>query len=826
MLALRAGQLNRDYLCITSLASGLGVADLVNGFPLDSFVFRFQRIDDSIRFVLPNLNLRVQPDDPLSRNLRQSFSDSVLYSLPIESESAEAGTLEVDATELILAKDDLAGINSFFGNAYSIDLATSYLASVKTFPKNVEVQAVYGFGARNSGDQFSDVPIPDARAFNLAVHYSFSELPRDNRYVPRLADSRVGYFVSAYKDLSDTRSREPFVRYVERWRLEPSDPTAALSPPKKPLVFWLENTIPYEYRDDVRAGVLMWNRAFEQAGFQDAIVVEQMPDDADWDPADVRYNMIRWSSTLSSGILGIGPSQVNPLTGEILAADVVINGEVVRYQQQEYRHLVELGTPNGSELTAWCNHDRPEGTTTTETGDRLASLQTQVARDSDLCFGMAALEQFRTGALGMSLLHNVAPRGAAMAKYTSQYIQTLVAHEVGHVLGLRHNFHGSTLLSPEELNDTSITQTQGLSGSVMDYIGVNLAPPGVEQGDYFPVVVGPYDRWAIEYGYKWTGAPVPAAERRWLEAIASRAPTRELAYATDEDLWGFRDPGANAFDLSSDVLQYAQLQMENARQMWARLRTRYPIPSDSYDEIRQKFNEVFSYYVRQALLITDYIGGRSFNRDRPGDPGGRLPFESVPLTKQREALQVLQRYIFAADAFDFPPDLLNQLAPSRWWHWGQSAPLAALDYPVHDSIFGVQRLILRSLLASDRLSALRDLELKSPTEALTLPELYESLANGIWQEVFVAETTGINVSSVRRSLQREHLDLLIDMVLREVSVPEDARTLAWYQLRQLNEAIARTVDRHGGSLDLYTRAHLEESRDRIAKTLDARMQSG
>jgi len=143
LLKVRADQLNRDYLCITSLASGLGASALIVGFPLDSFAFRFQRVDNRLHFVLPNLNLRVQPDDPLRYNLQRSFSDSVLYALPILREASDAQTLTVDAAELFRSQNDLAGIGGFFSRAYELDPEKSYLDSVKNFPRNVEIQAIY-----------------------------------------------------------------------------------------------------------------------------------------------------------------------------------------------------------------------------------------------------------------------------------------------------------------------------------------------------------------------------------------------------------------------------------------------------------------------------------------------------------------------------------------------------------------------------------------------------------------------------------------------------------------------------------------------------------
>uniref|UniRef100_A0ACD5GXK1 Zinc-dependent metalloprotease n=1 Tax=Desertifilum tharense IPPAS B-1220 TaxID=1781255 RepID=A0ACD5GXK1_9CYAN len=232
-----------------------------------------------------------------------------------------------------------------------------------------------------------------------------------------------------------------------------------------------------------------------------------------------------------------------------------------------------------------------------------------------------------------------------MDKFVNQYLSYLIAHEVGHTLGLRHNFHGSTLLAPEELNNLEMTRTRGMVSSVMDYVPVNLVPPGVEQGDYFPVIVGPYDRWAIEYGYKPFNAPNPVAELPYLRQIAQRSGEPELAYAADEDTLAGLDPAANWYDLSNNMLVYSQWQLENAQAMWSRLNRRTPIAGESYSEMRDMFHAVFVYYFQHAMNISLYVGGQSFSRNFAGD--GRLPFEAISATKQRQALQTLNQYVFA-----------------------------------------------------------------------------------------------------------------------------------------------------------------------------------
>lgn len=849
-LEIQPEQLDTNFLCVMTLASGIGEGGLFRGMPLQDFLFFFKRVNKNIHFGVRNVYFRANPGDPIERSLSRSFSDSVLASLPIESIHPDRESLLIDLNTLLIDRQDISGLTTLLpwllGTAYVRDSDKSYFGRVQTFPANVEIESVYGF--TGGDDLFSNVQsLPDSRGFSLNVNYSFSALPVNNGFRPRLADNRVGYFITAYQDLSDSRSKEPFQRYINRWHLEKENPDAPLSPPKQPIVFWIENNVPLEYRDAVREGIEVWNQAFEKAGFINAIEARQMPDNAEWDPSDVRYNTIRWSSSFESWFAGVGPSRVNPLTGEILDADILIDGNIVRSIKNEYRTLVQP-QPNASEMTflgkmlqgtpcfPGMSGNSGMGNGEAMTGNSGSAVQQppqvhsfvrKMMERYDLCYGMEAPQQLAIGAMGLSMLHNVFPSGEEMTQYINQYLTFLTAHEVGHTLGLRHNFHGSTMLSPEELHNTALTRTEGMVASVMDYVPVNLAPSDQQQGDFFPMLVGPYDEWAIEYGYKPMPGMLPQQEQRELERIAAESSTNpDLAYAPDEDSMDILNPAANTFDLSGDMLQYSEWQLENAREMWERLDTRYPVSGESFTEVRRMFDTVFSYYFRQAMNATLYIGGQWFNRNH-ADANGRLPFEPVSVEKQRQSLALLQKYIFDETALQFPPQLLNKLAPDRWYHWGVVPVVYPLDYPIHQRINLLQRIVLRELFSYPRLIRLQDLELKTePGQALTMQELFDTLEGGIWTEVVNRPNDLKVISSVRRSLQREHLGMLIAMVLRNSNVPDEARTLARYNLRQLQEEVDNTLKRRGRHLDTASKAHLEETRDRINKTLEAQFQSG
>jgi Met-zincin/Domain of unknown function (DUF5117)/Domain of unknown function (DUF5118) len=865
-LEIKPQQLTKKFLCFVTLASGLGEAGILSGMPIGDFLFQLRRVQNTVQFVIPNINFRTRPGDPQAGSVERAFSESILYSLPIKSIHPQRQTLLIDLGDLLMSEQrDLPGVKSILpmllGASYSIDADKSYFKDVKAFPLNVEIASVYGFSSENDSSVNYLPSVPDSRAFNLRIHYSFSEVPLNNGYRPRLADERLGYFLTAYKDFSDNSSREPFVRYINRWHLQKQIPTAPMSPPVQPIVFWIENNVPVEYRNAISEGVLMWNKAFEKAGFTGAIQVKQMPDNAKWDPADVRYNTIRWSSSFDPEFAGLGPSRTNPLTGEILDADILLDANIVRQVKQGYRSLVEQNRSlarsfqgrNGSNtnpcqfgmysryLKVLENGDLKTGSSEASPGgiaDDLPGLMeryqqqkrsslSQLLASSDMCFGLEASRQFAIGAMSISLLGNATPRSSNLEDYVNQYIRFLTVHEVGHTLGLRHNFHGSTMLQPEDLNNTQLTGTQGLVASVMDYVPINLAPAGSAQGDYFSALVGPYDEWAIEYGYKVIGGGLnPRGELPALQQIASRAGETQLAYAPDEDTVDDLDPAANAFDLSGNMLRYSQWQLENSKTMWKRLEKRIPFGEDGYNELRVMFDSVFGYYFQQVMNTTLYVGGQSFSRIRPGDPKGKLPFVPIELSQQREALATLEKYVFAPDAFSFSPELLNKLAPSRWEHWGSPALVFPLDYPIGDRITFLQRFVLRVLLSPMRLARLRDAELKSsPETALKLPEVLDTVQKDVWQEVLQPTDKKMEISTFRRSLQREHLAILIGMVLRKTNVPEDARSLAWYELRQLREGLSKSIRNLDRKADAYTRAHLEETRDRISKVLNSQIQS-
>ena len=862
---IKPGQLDQPYIAPMAIARGLASA----GQPLnfgDEWILVFKRVGDRVQLLRRNIHYRAPDNTPLQKAVKQNYTDSVLLALPIVTINPGGQGVLVDFGQIFLSDFAQLGLGS-------LDRGRSSWAKIKTFPNNIELQVEATFAGRSySSSMGGDDGVADARGITLVIHYSLAKLP-DAGYKPRAADNRVGFFLNATKDFGSTDPDTTFVRYVNRWRLEKADPKAKLSPPKKQIVWWVEDNVPQEFRPYVEDGILEWNKAFEKAGFRNAIAVRWQNERDEFDPEDINYCTFRWITTSST--FAMSALRSNPLTGEMIDGDVIFDASWIRYWKTEYAFLV--GSPVGQGANSAATSilgvgeiispmlaakqgyglpfALPESSLkagqwrSSEDGLRLdvvpaESSPLQMALRRRLApskFGTCQFSSMRLHEYSLAAMALAQPGGTNENKlpeeFLGQAIKEVVMHEVGHSLGLRHNFKASSMLDYRQINDTTITRVKGMSGSVMDYNPINIAPSGQKQGDFASTTLGPYDYWAIEYAYK----PFDGDEAAELRKVAARSPEPELTFGTDEDMYLSDDPLINVYDTGSDPMQFGKERMALAAELLKNLEDRVVKDGESWARLRSAFSVLFEQYGNAAYLAANYIGGQSVSRDFRGGTGSRDPIVPVAGDKQREALRFLTENILSDKAFKFSPALLRRLTMELWDHWGSGAMSfygGGIDYPIYSRVLSLQRIALNQCFSPKVLARIQNQELQSePTsKPLKLEEIFTGLTESVWSEL---NDSSPCYSTIRRNLQREHLRRLMSMVIGNQrsrledmfgyvtvlggssSVPADAKSLARLHLSDLNARIAKTLDSGSGSMDDATRAHLIECKQRIAKALDS-----
>ncbi len=877
--AIKPSQFGELYLGPMVLARGLAMS----GTPLnfgDEWVLSFKRVDDTVQLIRKNIYYEAEAGSPLARAVEQNYTDSILMSLPIATINEGSQEVLIDLADIYLT--NFAQLP--FGEVVS---ARTTWHKVKAFDKNLEMQVEATFRGPgmmgNGGGAAGKDGVVDPRGITVVIHYSLMKRPEAG-YKPRFADYRVGHFISATKDFSSNDPRTQFRRRVNRWRLEKSDSKAKLSPPKKQIVWWVESTVPHEYRPFVESGILEWNKAFEKIGYRNAIGVRWQNADDQFDAEDTNYCTFRWITTPST--FAMSGLRADPITGEMIDGDVIFDASWVRIWKDEYALLTgQSATANSPDqvqylatghvispiMAARFGYGLPlpvphaqqkliqaeSGLTVghlelvPEQNGPLHSLMYRRLSGNGHAFCQCALakrQEYSLAAMVLAARSEEAPKeGETSAKeglklpdeFIGNAIKEVVMHEVGHSLGLRHNFKASSIRSLEEINDPAVTKAKGMAGSVMDYNPLNIAKKGEKQGDYTMTTIGPYDYWAIEYAY----APVEGSEEAELTKIAARSPEPDLVYATDEDMYLSNDPLVNTYDLGNDTLAYARSRLALSQDLLTDLSDKIVADGESWSRLKQGFLVLVSQYGNSAYLAASYIGGQSVARDAKGGKEARDPVTPIDGDKQREALKFLCDNILSDSAFKFPPTLLRKLGTETWYHhlsesFGERAGINMFDY-----VSGIQRIPLSICLSSDVLNRVQSQQLlvDDAKKALHLEEIFRAFTDSIFSELKgdkVAE-----VSTTRRNLQRDYCNRLCRMVIAERrsgisdmfafvlfnsggdSAPADAKNLARFHLKEI-QGLIESKGSGISALEEGNKAHFDQLKDQIAKVFAAEIDAG
>ena len=709
---IKKDQLEKEFIYFAHILDGIVEAGTWRGNYLDNGIIKFIKYFDQIRIDRVNTAYVFDETNPLSKSKNANISNSLIDSLKIEKTSEKEDKFLIEVTSLLLS-ENLSKITvapykedpkeSF--KIGSISKKKSSINAVLNYPENTDFEINFVFS------NASNKPIEnqDSRNNSISLRYSFINYP-ENNFEPRIEDQRIGFFSERKTNLSST-DITPYEDLINKWHLEKKDKDNEKSVPIKPITFWIENTTPYELRPIIKNAVLAWNIAFEEAGFIDAIEVKIQPDDADWSAGDIRYNVLRWTSSPNPPFGGYGPSFTNPRTGEILGADIMLEW-IYLTNRVRYSEIFE----------------------------------NQEIRENDFCHNSLIKQENRI--FGKLATEALDLNENEISRLYEEDLYQLILHEVGHTLGLNHNFAASTLHNNSDVHNPEITYKEGLSSSVMDYHALNIAPLGVEQGQYADVKPGKYDILAIKYGY------TPKLSKKDLNNMLEKYSSDEYLFGNDGD--DMRSPGKgidpriNTGDMTNDPVEYAKERIILSQNLIPTLYETLKSKSDSWESIYQGYRILLRQIHTSAEIISRQIGGVYVNRGFMSDKE-QNPYEVVPYETQKESIEILSEFYFDSDKFFLPMDVVNKMQRERrsFDFFGKTE-----DPKIHNMILKGQKKVLKHFTNSRVLKRLTDSSLYGNKY---LPnELFRDLTSSIFNESKSRKLNGVD-----QNLQNYYLKRLI-----------------------------------------------------------------
>ena len=797
-IELTKAQLDTDFIQTIVPSSGLGGFGVTPGLPYLQFpsarIVRFTRADNTIAVAWPNTSFIATAGTPAAKAIAESFAPSVLATAPIVATDDTSGTVVFDGSYLL--KDQLNLTDAFRqtfntdkkpGSAYQLDDARTYFGTTKTFPENVIVQIHQTYASGNPPDIFDNVI--DARAVGVDVKYNIAQAPVLGSYTPRMADDRVGYYPNIQLQFDTDRVRERAVREIVRWNVA-----------RHPMVYYISNTVPLQYRETIKDALLTWNQAFGKVGYPDAVEVRDQPDDPNWDPDDIRYNTVHWLTQAYNGGYAQAGLVFDPRTGEMIHTSIVLDADLMQFGYIEGADYTDPTLDRGSGFAA---HEA-----TYAAGAKASAM-----------FGLAALRAL-----------DEIPNGKLPPHYALDFLKSIVLHESGHNWGLQHNFIASEAYSSVQIRTRAFTQRNGLANSVMEYTPTNVWPKGMSHGDYFQTVLGPYDYNAIKYGYAAIpGATTTEQERPTLLRWASAWSNPWYRFAMDEDvMWGTGhaiDPRVVQFDLTNDNLGWCEDQMHLSDALIRALPSRFTQAGETHDPMRQAFGFAIGAISNCSRIAWHYVGGEELSRAHVGDPNAQLPLEPVSRAQSKRAFDFLQRHLFAASAWDLSPRLLRQMVYTEWVTdlpqpaWAYDPPTRH-DVPIATVAQLLQQRTLESIFNPVLLQRLDDLSLKYPVgTTMSLTDAFSWSHDAVFGDLrrHIAPP-----NEIHRALQQWYARMLAQMLVGPKSgTPYDAQSLARAELKTLVAETGTALQQRG--LDAMTRAHLSSLQAIAEQTLAARM---
>jgi hypothetical protein len=833
-LELPEDKLDKVFLIQAAFDTGLDNLYMHAGMPLgDKAVdaFKFERKDDMVWLERPNIANRWTDQSTFATGAQRSFPDAMLNTFRVEQTNNDKKLLLVNVTSLFYGDIFHLGemIAGGLGGPYQLDMPRSEPVAVKGFPDDTVVQMKLHFFSQRGADPnplmalfgLSDNTLEDDRSAPVQIVYSMW-WRKDDNYVPRMSDPRIGNFTTEFFSVDRFLDEDKQVRYIDRFNLQKKDPKAKLSDPVKPIVFTVDNSIPEKYRPAIKAGVLRWNKAFEAIGYKNAIQVQDIPKtDKDYDHADGRYNVIRMMVGPSAPFAAISLLRTDPFSGEILNASITLDGNVLQELASEHERNLPISLGKGALRKTQVLLRDPSRTITDdkylfetpqeELMDQAEARMAKFGWTNELCsYGSDLANQSELGWDALQMNPGGSP--VSIDEYVNEFLSDAVCHEVGHCLGLMHNFAGSTLLTTDQLGDSTVTKKDGITASVMDYMPPNAQAILKGKGEIFMDQVGTYDQWAIKYDYMDTGAKTPDEERYAISQVASESGLPGHAFVSDEEA-DMYDPAGVRFDAGKDPLNFSAKQLEELRRARHYAIAELPKPGTSYSQrtrivlgsIIKAFNE--------GRIAARFIGGTYGNHNFKGDEGEKPTLAPVPASTQRQAMRLIANEFFAPDSFDLPKPVMeslsldqDELAGSPW------------NAPLREIISGMQSNLLALVMGASATDRIAENSFKTGSGSYSLTEHYDRLLHSICAEIGENQS----ISPLRRDLQRFFVQaLMLQAGAPQGGISDDVRLVATDSLQRLDKEMGVQLAKPA-KLDDITKLHLKEMRQGIDRFLARR----